>query len=131
MQPAKIAYVEAAFIMVFGVVHFAIPFLLPPNATAANTSNIFSTLHITDFVLPGAFALAILSLIFMYTKNRYPATLLAFLYFGGITLHSLYFLGFVPAVIIIPSPLFLVFGIVLDALAILSIYDYLQRKKRI
>ncbi len=129
MQRVKIVSVEAGFLLVFGVLHFAIPFLLPPNAFAANTSSIFSTLHITDFVLPGTFALAILSLVFLYTKNRYPAAGLAFLYFGGIVLHSLFFAGVVPAVIIVPSPLFLAFGIVLDALAIAAIYDYLQRKK--
>jgi hypothetical protein len=129
MQRIKIVSVEAGFLLIFGVLHFAIPFLLPPNTAAANTSTVFSTLHITDFVLPGTFALAILSLIFLYTKNRYPAAGLAFLYFGGIALHSLFFLGLVPAVIIVPSPLFLAFGIILDALAIVSIYDYLQRKK--
>lgn len=129
MQRVKIVSVEAGFLLIFGVAHFAIPFLLPPNAFAASGSSIFSTLHITDFVLPGTFALAILSLVFLYTKNRYPAAGLAFLYFGGIVLHSLFFAGVVPAVLIVPSPLFLAFGIVLDALAIAAIYDYLQRKK--
>jgi uncharacterized membrane protein len=44
-------------------------------------------------------------------------------------LHSLFFLGLVPAVLIVPNQLLLAFGIVLDALAIVAIYDYLQRKK--
>ncbi len=131
MQRVKIVSVEAGFLLVFGVFHFAIPFLLPPNALAASNSSVFSTLHITDFVLPGTFALAILSLVFLYTKNRYPAAGLAFLYGGGIVLHTLFFLGFVPAVLIVPSPLLLAFGILLDALAIVAIYDYLQRKKRL
>jgi hypothetical protein len=130
MPHLKIAFVEASFILVFGVFHFAIPFLLPPNATAASDSIVFSTLHITDFVLPGTFSLAILSLVFLYTKNRYPAAGLALLYAGGIVLHTLFFVGLVPAVLIVPSSLLLALGIVLDALAIAAIYDYLQRKRR-
>ncbi len=129
MRLPKLAYAEAAFILIFGVFHFAIPFLLPPNAAGAETSNIFSTLHITDFVLPGAFALGILSLIFLYTKNRLSAVLLAFLYLGGIVLHALFFSSAVPAVLIVPLPAFLAAGIVLDALAIAAIYDYTPKKR--
>jgi len=129
MQRVEISLVEAAFILIFGVFHLVIPFLLPPNTNAAIHSSVFSTLHLTDFVLPGTFALAVLSLIFLYTKNRYSAAGLAFLYAGGITLHSLFFLGLVPAVLIVPNQLLLAFGIVLAALAIVAIYDYLQRKK--
>ncbi len=131
MLQSKIHFVETVFLLVFGVFHFAIPFLLPPNTIGAETSAAFSTLHIADFVIPGTFALAILSLIFLYTKNLFSAVLLAFLYFGGIVLHSLFFLNFVPAVIVVPSPLFLAGGIVLDAVAIAAIYDIARRKNRV
>jgi hypothetical protein len=130
MQHLKIASFEAGFILIFGIFHFGIPFLLPPNATVASESSVFSSLHITDFVLPGTFSLAILSLVFLYTKNRYPAAGLVFLYAGGIVLHALFFAGLVPAVLVVPSSLLLALGIVLDALAIAAIYDYLKRKRR-
>jgi hypothetical protein len=129
MRTSTVASFEFAFILVFGVFHFAIPFLLPPNIAGAETSAAFSSLHITDFVLPGAFALAILTLIFLYTKNLVSAGLLAFLYFGGIVLHLLFFLGIVPAVLVVPSPAILVGGIFLDALAIAAIYDIFRRGK--
>lgn len=113
----------------FGVSHFAIPFLLPPNTVSADVSTAFATLHIADFVIPGVFALAFLSLIFIYTKNLVSAGLLAFLYAGGIVLHTLFFLGLVPPVLVVPSPFFLAAGIVLDALAIGAIYKIMRRKQ--
>jgi len=80
-------------------------------------------------VLPGAFILAIVSLIFLYTKNLVSGVVLAFLYFGGIVLHILFLSGLVPSVVVVPFPLFLVGGIVLDALAIAAVFDLLRRKK--
>jgi hypothetical protein len=129
MPPSRVASFEIVFIIVFGVFHFAIPFLLPPNTAGADTSTVFSTLHITDFVLPGAFALAVLSLIFVYTKNVVSAGSLAFLYAGGIVLHTLFFLGLVPSVLVVSSPAFLAAGIILDTLAIGAIYDIIRRKR--
>lgn len=120
---ARIA--EALFILVFGAFHFAIPFILPPNTNT--TINLFVTLHIADFVLPGCFTLAIVSIIFYLTSNRYPAALLAFLYSGGVIFHVLFFLGLVPTVIIVPNNIILVAGIVVDSLSIIAIYDYYRR----
>jgi hypothetical protein len=82
-------------------------------------------------VLPGAFALAIISLIFVFTKNLLPGVLLAFLYLGGIVFHVLFFLGLVPPVVLVPSPLLLAGGIVLDALAIAAVFDVWRRKRTV
>lgn len=131
MQPSMVAFFEIAFILIFGVSHFAIPFLLPPNTVSADVSTAFATLHIADFVIPGVFALAFLSLIFIYTKNFVSAVLLAFLYAGGIVLHTLFFLGLVPPVLVVPLPLFLAAGIILDALAIAAIYKIMRRKRKL
>jgi hypothetical protein len=128
MRLPTTASVEVTFLFVFGVFHFALPFLLPPNTFGSDVSYAFSMLHIVDFVFLGTFALAILSLVFLYTKNRVSAFLLAFLYFGGIMLHLLFFSGAVPSVLVVSSPVFLAAGIVLDALAIGAIYDILRRK---
>jgi hypothetical protein len=116
---------EALFILVFGAFHFAIPFILPPNNNV--TVNLFVTLQIADFVLPGCFILAVTSIIFYLTNNRYPAALLAFLYGGGVVFHVLYFLGLVPSVIIVPNNIVLAAGIVIDSLSIITIYDYHRR----
>jgi hypothetical protein len=121
----NVRVVEALFILVFGAFHFAIPFILPPNNNI--TINIFVTLHITDFVLPGCFILAVTSIVFYLTNNRYPAALLAFLYSGGIVFHVLYFLGIVPSVILVPNNIVLAAGIVVDSLSIITIYDYYRR----
>lgn len=124
MRALKLASLEATFILVFGVIHFAIPFILPPNFSG---TTLFAILPLADFVLPGCFALAILSILFYATKNRYPAAVLAFMFGGGITFHVLYLSGVFPPVIIVPDKLFLVAGIVIDALAILAVYDYYRR----
>ena len=125
MRALKLASLEATFILVFGVFHFAIPFILPPNFSGGTT--LFAILPLADFVLPGCFALAILSILFYATKNRYPAAVLAFLFGGGITFHVLYLSGVFPPVIVVPDRLFLVFGIVIDVLAIFAVYDYYRR----
>jgi energy-coupling factor transporter transmembrane protein EcfT len=102
-----------------------LPFVLTPNPSA--TINLFFTLHISDFVLPGCFTLAIVSIIFYKTHNRYPAVLLVFLYSGGIVFHILYFLGIVESVIIVPNNIILAVGIPVDALSVVAIYDYYRR----
>lgn len=122
MKALQARTIEAFFILFFGVFHFALPFILTPNPKT--TINVLVTLHISDFVLPGCFALAIVSIIFYVRPNRYPATLLAFLYSGGIIFHSLYFLGLVSSVIVVPTNIILAAGIPIDAAAILAIYDY-------
>ena len=119
----KTATLELIFLLIFGVFHFAVPFILPPNFHA---TNLFG-LQIADFVLPGCFALAILSIVFSLTGNRYPAALLAFLYSGGITFHALYLVGLFSPVIVVPTKMLLVIGIIIDGVSIIAIYDYYRR----
>ena len=119
----KTSTIEASFILGFGVFHFAIPFLFPPNV---NEINLFG-LQISDFILPGCFILAALSIIFCLTKNRYPAAVLTLLFGGGITFHALYLSGLLPSVLVVSTPLILVGGIILDGLSIIAIYDYYRR----
>lgn len=125
MKALKAGTVELLFIFIFGVFHFALPFILTPNPNA--TINLLVSLQISNFVFPGCFTLAILSIIFCVTHNRYPAVLLAFLYSGGIVFHTLYFLGLVESVIIVPNNFILAVGIPVDALAVIFIYDYYRR----
>jgi hypothetical protein len=124
MSAPKIITLEALFILIFGIFHFAVPFILPPNY--ANTGFI-AGLQVADFVIPGCFTLAIISIIVFITKNRYAAVALSFLYGGGVVFHSLYLSGAFPRVIIAPSKLLLVAGMILDALAIVAIYQYCFR----
>jgi len=129
VKALKAGTVELLFIFIFGVFHFALPFILTPNPNAK--INLFVTLHISDFVLPGCFTLAIVSIIFYLTHNRYTAVLLAFLYSGGIVFHLLYFLGLVESVIIVPNNIILAVGIPVDALAVVATYDYYRRVRSI
>jgi hypothetical protein len=124
MKMVKVALLEAVFIIGFGVFHFAIPFILPPNFVANGT---LAGLRIADFVLPGCFALAISSLAFYLTKRWYAGALLAFFYGGGVVFHALYLAGLFPAVIIVPDKLILALGIVVDSLSIIAIYDFYRR----
>lgn len=114
---------EAFFILGFGLFHFAIPFILPPNY---NAPTLFS-LQIADFVLPGCFLLAASAIAFFVSKNLFCGGLLVFLYCGGISFHILYLLGLFPSVLVVPTKLLLVGGIVLDALSILTVVDYYRR----
>lgn len=114
---------EAFFILGFGVFHFAIPFLLPPNY---NAPTLFG-LQIADFVLPGCFLLAASAIAFFASKNPFCGGLLVFLYCGGITFHILYLSGLFPSVLVVPTRLLLVGGIVLDALSIFVVVDYYRR----
>jgi hypothetical protein len=125
VKALKAGTVELLFIFIFGVFHFALPFILIPNPNAK--INLLVTLQISDFVFPGCFILAIVSIIFCVTHNRYPAGLLAFLYSGGIVFHTLYFLGLVESVVIVPTNIILVVGIPVDELAVVATYDYYRR----
>ncbi len=116
---------EALFILGFGIFHFALPFILPPNFTVGTT--LFATLYIGYLVIPGCLILGISSIIFYLSKNRYSAILLIFLYCGGIVLHFLYLTGLFPSVVVVPDGLILAIGIVVDALTISLIYDYYRR----
>jgi hypothetical protein len=129
VKALKAGTVELLFIFIFGIFHFALPFILTPNPNAK--INLFVTLQISDFVFPGCFILAIVSIIFCVTHNRYPAVLLSFLYSGGIVFHALYFLGLVESVIIVPNNMILAIGIPVDALAVVATYDYYRRVRSI
>ncbi len=120
-----IALFESLFILIFGIAHFAIPFLLPPNFVEQTT--LFGALRIADFVLPGCFAVAISALLYYATKNLIPGAVLAFLYGGGIVFHALYLAGLFPSVLTVPSQVIPVGGIVIDALSIVAIFDYYRR----
>jgi hypothetical protein len=93
MSAPRIITLEALFILIFGIFHFAVPFILPPNY--ANTGFI-AGLQVADFVIPGCFTLAIISIIVFITKNRYAAVALSFLYGGGVVFHGLYLSGALP-----------------------------------
>ncbi len=124
MNVLNVKTAEVLFILGFGVFHFALPFIFSPNFGMAN---LFGFLRIADFVLPGCFALAIVSIVFYVVKSRYLAALLAFLYGGGIIFHVLFLSGLFPSVIIVPTSLISVAGIVIDSLCIMAIYDYYRR----
>jgi hypothetical protein len=119
MLSSKIIRLDALFIVVFGVIHFAIPFVLPPNL--ANTS-IFGYA-----ASPGAIILGILSLVYYFSKNRFAGVFLSFLYAGGIFFHALFLSGVFPAILIVPNASVLVVGLVLDVLVILTIIDFYRR----
>jgi hypothetical protein len=125
MRTLNIVALESVFILAFGLAHFAIPFLLPPNFIAETT--IWGFLRIADFVLPGCFAVAISATAYYATKNIFPGAVLAFLYGGGIVFHALYLSGIFPPVLIVPTQLVLAGGIIIDALSIGAIFDYYRR----
>jgi hypothetical protein len=126
--PLSIATAEAAFILIFGLVHFAIPFVLPPNLVAETT--VFGSIRIADLVLPGCFAVAISALLYFGTRNIIPGAVLAFLYAGGITFHALYLAGLFPSVLTITSPSVPIGGIIIDAASIIAIFDYYRRIRK-
>jgi hypothetical protein len=125
VKALKAGTLELLFIFIFGVFHFALPFVLTPNPNAK--ISLFVMLQVSDFVFPGCFILAIASIIFCVTHNRYSAVLLSFLYSGGIVFHTLYFLGVVESVVIVPTNIILAVGIPVDALAVVATYDYYRR----
>ncbi len=128
MRALSIATVEAVFILVFGVIHFAIPFVLPPNFIAETT--VWGSLRIADFVLPGCFAVAISAILYFGTRNSIPGAVLAFLYGGGIAFHALYLAGIFPSVLVVPSPVISIGGIIIDAISIIAIFDYYRRIRK-
>jgi hypothetical protein len=125
LRHLNIATLEAFFILIFGIVHFAVPFILSPNFIAQTT--IWGSLRIADFVLPGCFAVAISAIVYFAIKNIIPGSVLAFLYAGGITFHALYLAGIFPSVLVIPNPSVPVGGIAIDAVSIVTIFDYYRR----
>lgn len=123
---------EWAFILIFGLFHLLVPFIAPPNFLAAIIPIyiLFFELHIVDFVIPGSIALAVLSVIFVYTKNRYVMAALIFEYLGGAFFHALYLIGILPGpILLIPYNLFLAsaFGLFIDVFTTVVIYDFYRR----
>ena len=124
MKILKVATLEALFVLGFGIFHFALPFVLPPNF---NSTSLFGFIPLGYFVIPGCFTLAAMSIVFFFKRNQYLAVLLALLYSGGITFHALYISGLFPPVLVVPTRLTLVGGIVIDSWAIFAIYDCSRR----
>ena len=125
MKLPNATFLEAFFILGFGVAHFAIPFFLPPNFVAETT--VFEVVQIAGFVLPGCFAVAISAILYYVTRNIVPATVLAFLYGGGIFFHALYLFGLFPSMLLVSTPLISVGGIIIDAVSIIVIFDFYRR----
>lgn len=120
---------EWAFILGFGVFHFLVPFFLPPNFVAAVVPvySLFWGLQLSDFVIPGSIVLATLSILFIYTKNRFLMGALMVMYLGGAFFHGLYLVGYLPPLIIVPDSSFLAFGLLIDTFTAIVIYDYYRR----
>jgi hypothetical protein len=121
--------IERVFILGFGVFHFLVPVFIPPNFLTAIVPiySLFWGLRLADLVIPGCIVLASLSIVFIYTKNFWPMAILIFLYLGGAFFHSLYLLGFLPPLLVVPDQSYLAFGIFIDTVTSAVIYDYFRR----
>lgn len=115
--------IESVFLLLFGVFHFVLPFIFSFNPTLF----LFS-FQVSSLAFLGSIALASLSVIFVFTRNRYFGFLLSVLYGFGIAFHTLYLFGLYPSVILVPNIIILYFGVLLDTIAIIMIFDY-QRGK--
>jgi hypothetical protein len=122
---------EWTFILGFGVFHLLVPLFLPPNFLVAliPVYSLFWGLRLADFVIPGCIVLAALSILFVYTKNRFVMGGLMVMYLGGAFFHGLYLVGYLPPLIIVPETSFLAFGILIDTLTAIVIFDYHRRNR--
>lgn len=120
---------EWAFILGFGVFHLLVPFFLPPNFIAAIVPiySLFWGLRLADLVIPGCIVLAALSILFIYTRNRFLMGALMFMYLGGAFFHALYLIGYLPPLLVVPNTSFLAFGLFIDTITAIVIYDYYRR----
>ena len=120
---------ERVFILGFGLFHLLVTFFVPPNFLTAVVPiySLFWGLSLADLVIPGCIVLASLSIIFIYTKNPWPMAALMFMYLGGAFFHTLYFIGFLPPLLIVPYKSFLAFGIFIDTFTAAVIYDCYRR----
>jgi hypothetical protein len=120
---------EGGFILGFGVFHLFVPLLAPPNFLTAIVPvySLFGILQLVDLVIPGCIVLALLSIAFIYTENRYVMAALIFMYLGGTVSHALYFAGVLPPLLTLPGPSYLAFGIFIDTFTSVVIYDYYRR----
>jgi hypothetical protein len=121
----NLASLERYFVLIFGVAHFAIPFILPPNLMG--DTSILNFLRIADFVLPGCLAVALLAIVCYFKSKMTVGFSLAFLYGGGILFHLLYLFGLFPSVLLVPNSWISVGGIVLDVLSIFAILDVTKK----
>jgi len=122
---------EWIFILGFGVFHFLVPFFLPPNFIAAVVPvySLFWGLQLADLVTPGSIVLATLSILFVYTRNRFLMAALMVMYLGGAFFHGLYLIGFLPPLVLVPDTSFLAIGLLIDTFAAIAIYDYYRRAR--
>ena len=120
---------EWAFILGFGVFHLLVPFFVPPNFLTAVVPiySLFWGLSIADLVIPGCIVLAALSIVFVYTMNLFSMAALMIMYLGGAFFHTLYFIGFLPPLLVVPNTSILAFGIFIDTFTAVAIYDYYRR----
>ena len=120
---------EWGFILGFGVFHLLVPFVIPPNFLTAIIPiySLFWGLRLADLVIPGCIVLAALSIGFVYTKNVFSMAALMFMYLGGAFFHTLYFIGFLPPLLVVPDTSILAFGIFIDTFTAVAIYDYYRR----
>jgi hypothetical protein len=125
MSDLRLVTFERYFILIFGIAHFGIPLLLPPNF--GDQTTIFGFLRIADFVIPGCLAVASLAIVYFFRKKLAFGFLIAFLYSGGIVFHLLFLSGLFPSVIVVPSFVVSIGGILLDVLSIFAIFDYYRR----
>lgn len=129
MLKPSLRVAEGSFILSFGVFHLSVPLFVPPNFLTAIVPiySLFWGLQLADFVVPGCIVVASLSIVFIYTKNRYSMAALMFMYLGGAVFHALYLIGFLPPLLIVPHKSYLAFGIFIDTFTAAVIYDYYHR----
>lgn len=129
MHKPSLITAEYGFILGFGLFHFLVPLVLPPNfITAVNpVYSLFFGLQLAALVTPGCIILATLSILFVYTKNRYIMGPLIFMYLGGTFFHILYFAGIIPPLLEVPDKSFLAVGIAIDTFTAILIYDFYRR----
>jgi hypothetical protein len=120
---------EWAFILGFGVFHLLVPFFATPNFLTAVIPiySLFWGLSLADLVIPGCIVLAALSIVFVYTKNVFAMAALMFMYLCGAFFHFLYFISFLPPLLVVPNTSILAFGIFIDTFTAVVIYDYYRR----
>ena len=129
MFKPNIAFSERIFILTFGLFHFLLPFVAPPNflATVIPVYGLFWGLNFVDLVVPGAVAVALLSIAFIYTKHLIPMVILMFMYSCGAFFHALFLLGFLPPLLVVGQGSFLFFGLIIDIFTVVISYDYYRR----
>ena len=122
---------ERLFILTFGLFHLFLPFAAPPNflATVIPVYGLFWGLNLVDLVIPGAIIVALLSVVFIYTKHFIPMAILMFMYSCGAFFHALFLVGLLPPLLIVSQSSFLAFGLIIDIFTVIISYDYYRRTR--